>query len=184
MSAVQPERSRGLKLDHVKTAGRVIATVLLPWLTAKFFLKPRVGPLRKDRILDRLVFWRSMVGLAFVVAATYRYQNVWQNTLDKATQTGRLAVILLPLPLFVMLIVTHSGHRVQLLLGALRQLGRGALALTFYYLPAVLLLAAGGTLNVISPGNYDITLQNEIDLNASGTEALWLLAVILLVIGL
>jgi hypothetical protein len=45
---------------------RVILTVLLPWLVARFLYKPRVGPTREDRILDRLAFWRSMVGIVVV----------------------------------------------------------------------------------------------------------------------
>lgn len=120
---------------------RVIITVLLPWLTAKFLFKPRVGPLREDRILDRLVFWRSVVGIVVIMLATYRFQDAMDvsgKTFLKTLQTGALALYLLPLSFLVMLIVTRPGHRVQLLAGAVRLLGRGALALILFLLPFLL----------------------------------------------
>lgn len=131
MTAVQPKRSRELKPDHVIMAGRVIATVLLPWLTAKFLLKPRVGPLRKARMLDRLAFWRSVVGLLVIVVATSYWRStgdVMNSAAGKMMVTAGFAAYAVPLLFLVLLIATRSGHRTQLLRGALRLLGRAALA--------------------------------------------------------
>jgi hypothetical protein len=117
---------------------RIIITVLLPWLTAKFLFKPRIGPLRKDRLLDRLAFWRSVVGLIVIMIATYGYQDVLQvsnSTFWKAMETGAYALLLPPLSFLVILIVTRPGRRSQLMPGAGRLLGRTALALAFFFLP-------------------------------------------------
>ncbi|TMR20254.1 hypothetical protein ETD86_18960 [Nonomuraea turkmeniaca] len=178
MSAVQPQHGRRPDPDDGHAARRVIATVLFPWMTAKFLFKPRVGPLRKDRMLNRLAFWRSVVGLGVILIATSRYQDVWANIIRKAMETGRLALVLLPLPILVIFIVTRSGHRIQLLPGVLLLIGRAALALTFFYLPIVLIFAAAGELSIDSLANGDAQFQRDIDVNASGAAALWLLAAI------
>jgi hypothetical protein len=133
---------------------RVIATVLLPWLTAKFVFKPRVGPLRKDRLLDRLAFWRSVVGMVAIMVATYGYQDalfVSGNIFLKVMQTGAYALLLPPMSFLVMLIVTRPGRRSQLMPGARRLLGRGALALTFIFLPFFLLNLGDGHININIP---------------------------------
>lgn len=180
MSAVQQQHGRRPEPDDVKKTRRVIATVLFPWMTAKFLFKPRVGPLRKDRMLDRLAFWRSMVGLGVILVATSRYQDVWADIIRKAMETGRLAFVLLPLPILAIFIVTRSGHRTQLLHGLLLLMGRAVLALAFFYLPIVLVLAAAGELNLDTLANGDVSFERDIDVNASGEAALWLLAAIAL----
>ncbi|GAA0933663.1 hypothetical protein [Nonomuraea longicatena] len=180
MSAVQPEHDRRIEPDDVNTTRRVIATVLLPWMTAKFLFKPRVGPLRKDRVLDRIAFWRSMVGLGVILVATSRYQDVWPNIIRKAMETGRLAFVLLPLPILAMFVVTRSGHRTRLLPGVLLLLGRAVLALAFFYLPIVLILAAAGELSLDTLANGDVSFESDVGVNASGAAAFWLLAAIAL----
>lgn len=135
---------------------RVIVMVLQPWVAAKFVFKPRVGPLRKDRILDRLVFWRSTVGMVAILVITHDYHGFlfpWGNMLLKAVQTGAYALLLPPLSFLVMLIVTRPGRRAQLLPGARRLLGRGALALTFFFLPFFLMsLISGRKINITEEG--------------------------------
>lgn len=153
-------------------------------MTAKFLFKPRVGPSGKDRMLDRLAFWRSMVGLGVILVATSRYQDVLANIIRKAMETGRLALVLLPLPILAIVIVTRSGHRIQLLPGVLLLIRRAVLALAFFYLPIVLFLAAAGELNIESLANGDVQFQRDIDFNVSGEAALWLLAAIALMIVL
>lgn len=113
---------------------RVILTVLLPWLVARFLYKPRVGPTREDRILDRLAFWRSMVGIVVVAIVAAMYQPeaaaaVPVMTLLKALQSGAVALSLLPLSFLVMLVLTRPGRRRLLLRGGVRLLGRVMLAL-------------------------------------------------------
>ncbi|MFB4271315.1 hypothetical protein [Nonomuraea sp. GTA35] len=184
MSAVQPNHGRGLDPDEGNATRRVIATVLFPWMTAKFLFKPRVGPSPKDRTLDRLAFWRSVVGLGVILIVTSRYQDVWANIIRKAMETGRLALVLLPLPLLVIFFVTRSGHRKQLLPGVLLLVGRAVLALAFFYLPIVLMFAAAGELSFDSLANGEAQFQHDVDINASGAEALWLLAAVALVIAL
>jgi hypothetical protein len=186
MSAAQPQQGRGVGPDGGcgYTPGRVIATVLLPWMTAKFLFKPRVGPSGKDRMLDRLAFWRSMVGLGVILVATSRYQDVMANVLRKAMDTGRLALVLLPLPILAVFIVTRSGHRTRLLPGVLRLIRRAVIALAFFYLPIVLILAAAGELSIDSLANSDVQFQSDIDFNASGAAAFWMLAAIALAIVL
>ncbi|SFB42955.1 hypothetical protein SAMN05216266_11140 [Amycolatopsis marina] len=128
--------------------------MLLPWLTAKFLFKPRVGPLRKDRILDRLAFWRSVVGMAVIMATTYRYQEAWEvpgKNLLKALQTGALALLLPPLSFLVILVVTRPGRRTRLLPGARRLLGRAALALISFFLPFLLIVVGGANVNITNP---------------------------------
>lgn len=133
MSATQQKRIREPKPDHVMIARRVIATVLLPWLAAKFLLKPRVGPLRKDRLLDRLAFWRAVVGLFVIVVVTSNWRStgaVMESATEKTVVTAVYAACAVSLPFLVLLIATRSGYRTQLLRGALRLLGRAALAST------------------------------------------------------
>ncbi|MEU0570699.1 hypothetical protein ABZ297_35635 [Nonomuraea sp. NPDC005983] len=134
---------------------RVIATVLLPWLTAKLVFKPRIGPLRTDRILDRLAFWRSVVGTVAIMVSTYDYQHVLyvsSSIFLKAVQTGAYALLLPPLSFLVMLVVTRPGRRAQLMPGARRLLGRGAPALTFFFLPFFLLnLGSGQQIDITIP---------------------------------
>src|ERR1700754_3448768 len=148
MSAVQPRQGRPVGPDGGNTTRRVIATVLFPWMTAKFLFKPRVGLSREDRMLDRLAFWRSVVGLGVILVATSRYQDGLGNIIRKAMETGRLAVVLLPLAILAIVIVTRSGHRCQLLAGMLVLIRRALLAMVFFYLPIVLFLAAAGELNI------------------------------------
>ncbi|MEV0624043.1 hypothetical protein AB0I81_62770 [Nonomuraea sp. NPDC050404] len=127
--------------DHATR--RVPATVLLPWRTAKFLFKPRVGPSHMDRTLDRLTFWRAVVGTAVILAATLPYRDVVAGMSDlglKMAKTGGLAFVLLPLQILVMLIVTRAGHRLHLRPGVLLLMGRLALALAVY----LLMVAAGG----------------------------------------
>ncbi|MER7081071.1 hypothetical protein [Saccharopolyspora kobensis] len=120
---------------------RRIAAVVLPWFAARSLFKPKVGALRKDRMLDRLSFWRAALGLAVIALATFPYPRYWSeipfNTYLKATKTGGYALLLLPPAFLVMLIVTRSGHRVRLMRGALRTLGYAVLALAAFYLPIV-----------------------------------------------
>lgn len=133
MPAAQPKRSRKLNPDHVIMAKRVIATVLLPWLTAKFLLKPQVGPLRKDRVLDRLTLWRAVVGLLVIVVTTSRWRStgdVVSSTVEKTWLTAGYAAVMVPLPFLVLLLATRSGNRTQLLRGALHLLKRAAFAST------------------------------------------------------
>jgi hypothetical protein len=133
---------------------RVIATVLLPWRTAKLVFKPKIGPLREDRILDRLAFWRSVVGMVAIMVATYGYQDVIFVSGDmflKVMQTGAYALLLPPLSFLVILIVTRPGRRSQLIPGARRLLGRVALALTFFFLPFFLMNLAGDQININIP---------------------------------
>ncbi|MFF4616466.1 hypothetical protein [Nonomuraea jabiensis] len=116
--------------------------MLHPWLAAKLVFKPKVGPLREDRILDRLAFWRATVGLATIVVITYKYHGIlypWANSFGKMLQTGGTALLLPPLTLLLMLIITRPGHRAGLLPGARRLLVRVALALTVICLPFLLL---------------------------------------------
>ncbi|MFB4292455.1 hypothetical protein ACBI99_32760 [Nonomuraea sp. ATR24] len=184
MSAVQTNDGQRLEPGGRKSTWRVIATVLFPWMTAKFLYKPRVGPSPKDRMLDRLAFWRSIVGLGVILVATSHYQDVWGNIIQKAMETGRLAVILLPLALLAIFVVTRSGLRAQLLPGVLRLIGRSVLALALFYLPIVLIFAAAGNLSFASLANGEAEFTSDIDINASGSAALWVLVAILAAIVL
>jgi hypothetical protein len=133
--------------------------VLQPWVAAKFVFKPRVGPLREDRILDRLVFWRSTVGMVAILVITYDYHGFLPPLgimLLKAVQTGAYALLLPPLSFLVMLIVTRPGRRARLLPGARRLLGRGALALTFFFLPFFLISLISGRDIKITEGGVAI----------------------------
>ncbi|MBB5152860.1 hypothetical protein BJ970_000394 [Saccharopolyspora phatthalungensis] len=124
----------------------MIVTVVFPWLMAKFLLKPGVGPLRDDRFLDRLGFWRAAVGLVVIVVATYPFQSpgtVLGSNVTKMWLTASYAMLAVPLPFLVLLIATRSGHRVQLLRGALRLLRRMALASTGFLLLIGIFLVFG-----------------------------------------
>ncbi|MEV0698465.1 hypothetical protein AB0I53_11175 [Saccharopolyspora sp. NPDC050389] len=147
MSAEQPRRSREIKPDHVILAFRVIAHLVFPWLTAKFLYKPRVGPRRRDRALDRLAFWRSVVGLLAVLVATNGYLSpfvVLSDNYGKALRTAGYALLAAPLPFLVLLAVTRSGFRSELFSGGRRMLGRGALGLAALGLPLAVFFAADG----------------------------------------
>lgn len=91
MASARPKHRRRNNADDHRKTRRVIATLLFPWLTARFLFRPRVGPSRKDRTLDRLAFWRSTVGLGVILVATSQYQDVSANLIEKALETGRLA---------------------------------------------------------------------------------------------
>ncbi|WP_055478142.1 hypothetical protein [Sphaerimonospora mesophila] len=184
MASARPKHRRRNNADDHRKTRRVIATLLFPWLTARFLFRPRVGPSRKDRTLDRLAFWRSTVGLGVILVATSQYQDVSANLIEKALETGRLALILLPIPILVILIVTRSGRRTRILSGVLLMTRRAVLALIFFYLPFVLILAAAGELNIDTLANGQVEFQQDIDLNASGEAAFWLLAAMALVIVL
>ncbi|MET8008227.1 hypothetical protein [Nonomuraea glycinis] len=121
---------------------RAVALILQPWLAAKLVFKPGVRPLREDRILDRLAFWRATVGLATIVVIGYQYQGIFHpgvNSFWKMVQTGAIALLLPPLSLLLMLVITRAGHRAQLLPGARRLLVRAAPALAVICLPFFLL---------------------------------------------
>ncbi|MEV0082339.1 hypothetical protein [Saccharopolyspora sp. NPDC050642] len=153
MSAEQPRRSREIKPDHVILAFRVIAHLVFPWLAARFVYKPRVGRQQRDRVLDRLAFWRSAVGLLAVLVTTNAYLSpfmVLGDNYAKALRTAAFAMLAAPLPFLVLLAVTRSGYRYELLPGGRRMLGRGALALAAFALPLALLLATDG-------GSYEVT---------------------------
>lgn len=161
-SAEQPRRSREIKPDHVILLFRVIVYLVFPWLTAKFLYKPRVGPRRRNRTLDRLAFWRSVVGLLAVLVATSGYLSpfvIFGDNYVRALRTAGYAMLAAPLPFLVLLAVTQSGYRSQLLPGGRRMLGRGALALATFGLPLALLFATGGGHYAIdSPGELLLVL--------------------------
>ncbi|MFB9908759.1 hypothetical protein [Allokutzneria oryzae] len=69
--------------------------MVLPWYTAKAVFKPLVGSGRRDELLDRLAFWRSVVGLLVVVFATIDWrlpENVLLDTYGKVAQTAFLSL--------------------------------------------------------------------------------------------
>ncbi|MEV0056126.1 hypothetical protein AB0H34_37270 [Saccharopolyspora shandongensis] len=145
MSAEQPKPGFEIKPDHVIAFGRGIVTLILPWLAARFVFKPRISTLPKDRLLDRLAFWRSAAGLLVVVTASMAWRepfDVVGETFSKAFMTAWYAALALPLSFLVMLGTTRSGYRAELLRGGLRLLGRvalGAGAITLPIAPFVLL---------------------------------------------
>lgn len=182
----QPEDRAEAAPDVGKAIRRAIATVLFPWLTSRFLFKPRVGPGRKDRALDRLAFWRSVAGLAVVMLVTYSYEeNVWLDLLQKGIDTGRWALILLPLPVLAMVIVTRPSRRALLVPGVLRLIRRALIALAFFHLPYALILIAAGRFNWTSllTGTFSVEFRSEIGWDASGADAFWLLIGILFVIA-
>lgn len=135
----------------------VVLTLLLPWRTAKCLLKPAVGSDRKT-LLDRLTFWRAVVGLAVIAAATFPYPKYWHGipyeTYLKSGYTAQYALYSAPALFLVLLVLTRPGCRVALLRGVLSQLRYGVLALVVFYLPVVWL--TGGKLphegvNTIDP---------------------------------
>jgi hypothetical protein len=138
-------------------AARRRVTMLLPWFSAKYLFKPRVGPLRKDRILDRIAFWRSLVAIVVVMIVTYRFQGamgalaVLGENFSKAMQTATAALFLLPVSFLVMLIVTRSGRRTQLLRGAARLLGRATLALAVIFFPLIVSIALPSEVSYTNP---------------------------------
>ncbi|MEO3790192.1 hypothetical protein ABGB14_08260 [Nonomuraea sp. B10E15] len=86
--------------------------------------------------------------------ATYGYQDVLfvsGNMFLKALQTGAYALLLPPLAFLVMLVVTRPGRRLQLMRGARRLLGRGALALAIFFLPFLLLSLGDGHVDITNP---------------------------------
>ncbi|MGJ7908159.1 hypothetical protein ACOQFL_16970 [Actinopolyspora sp. H202] len=141
MSTVSPKHGHeSTSASDYMSSGRIVATALLPWFTAKFLFKPRVGPLGRDRVLDRLAFWRSVLGLGLIMFVTHRYQapyHVWFESITKSLQTALFALTALPLPFLVMLGITKPGYRAPLARGALLQLGRTALALGLLSWPFV-----------------------------------------------
>ncbi|MFF0307019.1 hypothetical protein ACFYSC_06305 [Streptosporangium sp. NPDC004379] len=184
MSAVRSKHGRSLEPDNGNGFRRVIVTVLFPWMAARFLFKPRVGPSREDRMLDRLAFWRSTIGLGVVLVATSRYQNVWVNTFRKMGDTGWLAFLLLPLPILAIFIVTRSGRRASLLPGVLLLMRRALLTLAVIYLPIGLLIVAADERNTDPLADSDIQLRYDIDLNVQGEAGFWLLVAIALAIVL
>ncbi|MEV4564149.1 hypothetical protein AB0K12_10305 [Nonomuraea sp. NPDC049419] len=137
---------------------RAALNVLLPWLFARQVFKPKVGTGKKDRLLDRLAFWRSATGLVMIVIATSNYQHivfVSGNLGLKVVQSGVVALLLPPLAFVVLLLVTRPGLRGTLMPGARRLLARAGLAVAVVVLPFVtwsLLAAAGdGTVTISLP---------------------------------
>lgn len=109
-------------------------------------LKPEVGPGREHRLLDRLTFWRSAVGLATIAVITFRHDHISAifTSFWKMLLTTVVALLLPPVSLLVLLIISRSGHRAQLLRGAVRLLRRAALAVAVVGVPIVLLVVTNG----------------------------------------
>ncbi|GAA2793567.1 hypothetical protein [Saccharopolyspora taberi] len=92
----------------------MLAVVFFPWSTARFLLKPAIGPQPRDRLLDRIGFWRAVIGLAAVAVASTPYLSVRAvlgNAQEKALLTAQYAMIGLPLAFFVLLAATRSAYR-------------------------------------------------------------------------
>lgn len=125
---------------------RALAIVAQPWLAAKLMFKPKVRPTREDRILDRLAFWRATVGLATIVVISYPYQGLLVTSVSsfsKMWDTVALALLLPPLSLLLMLVITPSRYRAQLLPGVRRLLVHAGSALAVICLSFFLLFLLG-----------------------------------------
>ena len=157
------------------TTRRVLAVVFLPWQTARFLLKPQVGPQPRDRLLDRLGFWRAAIGLAVVALTSLDYLTPGQivdNVQDKTVLTELYALVGVPLALLVLFVATRSAYRRQLIPGTLRLLRRAGIGIACHYVPLGLFFAIIGYVKLISGiGDTD-----------SGPRALLLLAGVLVMI--
>ncbi|QIZ37387.1 hypothetical protein [Saccharopolyspora sp. ASAGF58] len=117
---------------------RMFAVVVFPWLTARYLFKPEVGPLHRDRLLDRLGFWRTVAGLGVVVATTIRFRgpsDLFWDLVGKGYATIGLAVFIAPLPILMALDARRNGYGPQLWPGFVRMIKRAALALIVIPLP-------------------------------------------------
>lgn len=131
--------------------------MFLPWSTAKFLLKPGVGPQPRDRLLDRLGFWRAAAGLVLVVVASRSYlspQAVLGNVHEKTRLTALYALAGIPLAFLVMLVVTRSVHRRRLVAGTPRLLRRVGIGIACSCVPVASVFAFVGVL-VLLDGDGD-----------------------------
>ncbi|PKW16361.1 hypothetical protein A8926_4185 [Saccharopolyspora spinosa] len=117
---------------------RMFAVVVFPWSTARYLFKPEVGPLQRDRLLDRLGFWRTVAGLFVVVATTIGFRgllDLFWDLVGKGYATIGLAVFIAPLPILMALDARRNGYGHQLWPGFVRMVKRAALALIVIPLP-------------------------------------------------
>ncbi|GAB3287042.1 hypothetical protein [Parasphingorhabdus pacifica] len=109
-----------------------LAVVVFPWLTARYLFKPEVGPQPRDQLLDRLGFWRAVVGLAVVVLTTIQYQwedLVWDLT-GKGFSTIELAVFVgAPAAILMAIDARQYGYGPKLRQGLLSMVKRAGLGL-------------------------------------------------------
>ncbi|MDA3645432.1 hypothetical protein LZ318_18970 [Saccharopolyspora indica] len=140
-----------------RRALRIIAAVFLPWSTAKFLLKPGVGQLPRDRLLDRLGFWRAATGLLVVVVASGAYLSpldVLSNVQAKTQLTAGYALAGIPLVFLVVLAVTRSVHRRRFVASVPRLLRRVGIGLACCFVPLVGVFAFVGSFSLLD-GNGD-----------------------------
>jgi hypothetical protein len=117
---------------------RVLTILLQPWLLAKLLFKSEPGTTRKERLLDRIAFWRAAVGLATIALITSNYHGFlfpWASVFGKTLQAGAIALYLPPVAFLLLLAITRSGHRRAVVLGARRLLVRAGAALGVICLP-------------------------------------------------
>ncbi|MGP4016702.1 hypothetical protein [Saccharopolyspora sp. 5N708] len=104
-------------------AKRVFLTVVVPWMAARFLLKPKTGERLRDRKLTLLASWRAVLAVLAVALATVNFRQPWETlpgSWDTLTHIWLPAALLAPVLFVVLLAVTRSGHRTKLLPGALR----------------------------------------------------------------
>ncbi|WP_346072055.1 hypothetical protein [Saccharopolyspora thermophila] len=129
---VVPRKRTPAPTTATKTQPGMFAVVVMPWLTARYLFKPEVGSLPRDRLLDRLGFWRTVAGLVVVVATTVGFRGpvdlAWDLT-TKGLATIGLAVFITPLPILLALDARRNGNGPQLWQGFVRMVQRAVVAL-------------------------------------------------------
>lgn len=120
---------------------RAVVSLLVPWLAAKRAFKPPVGSTPEERRLDRLAFWRTMLGLITVVIATHHYRNVLEvlaSATAKTYDTLQYALALPPLAFLAVFLLTRRDRRRTLWPRVRRYLVRGVPGLLVLLMPFLL----------------------------------------------
>ena len=122
---------------------RAVVSLLLPWLAAKRAFKPSVGPSPRERRLDRLAFWRAMLGLITVVIATHGHRQflaVLAEVTMKTYDTLQYALALPPPAFLAVFLLTRRDRRRTLWPRVRRYLIRGVPGLLVLLMPFLLSL--------------------------------------------
>ncbi|MFI9810749.1 AEC family transporter [Saccharothrix variisporea] len=120
-----------------------------PWEVAERLFRPEGDPSRRDRLLQRLTWWRSLLGLVTVVVLGAGDRTFWQaleeEAWQKASKNVVLAFFLVPVSMLVVYLLTERPRRRAFTLWPVaRKLV--LLAVTAYGLMAPIILVATGTI--------------------------------------